>query len=236
MQLKTERFEMRLNSRTLEKVDAWRARQTDLPSRAEAIRRLMESGLSEMESKSLKFSDGEKLITLMLCELYKRHKIDGKIDPLFVEEALLGGHYWGLEWQFPGIFHGDEDNKATVDEVVGILDMWSFLEESYARLSKKDKDSVQKKAGHFGRQVVFPGFDGNKETEHLHIAKFLINKLDRFTQFKGRELNSHVPLIHVYRRMVQAFESMRPALNLGGRNWLNSGIITEILNARHDGI
>ena len=37
MQLKTERFEMRLDSRTLERVDAWRARQSDLPSRAEAV-------------------------------------------------------------------------------------------------------------------------------------------------------------------------------------------------------
>lgn len=236
MQLKTERFEMRLDSRTLERVDAWRACQTDLPSRAEAIRRLMESGLSEMEGKPLKFSDGEKLITLMLCELYKRHKIDGKIDPLFVEEVLLGGHYWGLEWQFPGIFHGDEDNKATVDEVVDILDMWSFLEESYAELSKKDKDSVQKEARHFGKHVIFPGFDGNKEAEHLHIAKFLINKLDRFTEFKGRDLNSHVPLIQVYRHMVRVFESMRTNLDFGGRNWLSAGAIIKILNAQHDGV
>ncbi len=111
----------------------------------------------------------------------------------------------GIGVQFPGIFHGDEDNKATVDEVVDILDMWSFLEESYTRLSKKDTNSVQKKAGHFGRQVVFTGFDGNKETEHLYIAKFLINKLDRFVEFKSRNLNSQVPLIDRYRLMVRGF-------------------------------
>ena len=227
MQLKTERFEMRLDSRTLKRLDAWRVRQTDLPSRAEAVRRLMESGLSE--SKPLKLSDGEKLITSMLCELYKHHKIDGNIDPLFVGEALLGGHYWGLEWKYTGIFHGHEDNSATVHEVVDVLDMWWFLEESYGRLSKKDKDSVQKKTRHFGRQVVFPGFDGNKETEHLHIAKFLINKLDRFTEFKDRDLNSHAPLIDRYRLMLRAFESMRP--NLGGGNWLSAGAIIMILNA-----
>ena len=229
MQLKTERFEMRLDSKTLERVDAWRARQTDLPSRAEAVRRLMESGLSEMERKPLKFSDGEKLITLMLCELYKRPKIDDKIDPLFVEEALLGGHYWGLEWQFPGIFHGDEDNKATVDEVVDILEAWWFLEQSYANLSKKDKDRVKKEAEPFGKRVVFPGFDGNYESKHLNIAHFLINELDRFVEFKGRDLNSHAPLIDSYRLMVRAFESMKP--NLGGGNWLSAGAIIKILNA-----
>lgn len=229
MQLKTERFEMRLDSKTLERVDAWRARQTDLPSRAEAVRRLMESGLSEMERKPLKFSDGEKLITLMLCELYKRPKIDDKIDPLFVEEALRGGHYWGLEWQFPGIFHGDEDNKATVDEVVDILEAWWFLEQSYANLSKKDKDRVKKEAEPFGKRVVFPGFDGNYESKHLNIAHFLINELDRFVEFKGRDLNSHAPLIDSYRLMVRAFESMKP--NLGGGNWLSAGAIIKILNA-----
>ena len=234
MQLKTERFEMRLDSRTLERVDAWRARQADLPSRAEAVRRLMESGLSEMESKPLKFSDGEKLITSMLCELYMHHKIDGNIDPFFVKEALLGGHYWGLEWKYTGIFHGHEDNSATVREVVDVLDMWSFLEESYGRLSKKDKDHVAKEARHFGKRVIFPGFDGNNETEHLLIAEFLINKLDRFTQFKDRDLNSHAPRIQGYRRMVQVFEPMRPNLGLG--NWLSAGAIIKILNARHDGI
>ena len=60
MQPKTERFEMRLDPGTLEKVDGWRSRQGDLPSRAEAVRRLMETGLTAEERKPLKFSDGEK--------------------------------------------------------------------------------------------------------------------------------------------------------------------------------
>ena len=235
MQLKTERFEMRLDSKTLERVDTWRARQTDLPSRAEAVRRLMESGLSEMESKPLKLSEGEKLITLMLCELYEHHKINGNIEPLFVKEALLGGHYWGLKWEYTGIFHGHEDNTTTVHEVVDVLDMWSFLEESHAVLSKKDKDYIAKEAAPFGKRIVFRGFDGNNEVEHLSIARFLIDKLDRFTQFKGRDLNSHTPRVRVYRRMVKAFEPMRP--NLGPGNLLGTGAIIKILNAqRNEGV
>ncbi|MCY3728964.1 MAG: YfbU family protein [Nitrospira sp.] len=232
MQLKTERFEMRLDSRTLERVDAWRVCQSDLPSRAEAIRRLMGSGLSEMERKPLKLSDGEKLITLMLCELYKPHKIEGDIDPLFVKEALLGGHYWGLKWEYPSIFHGHEDNSATVHEVVNVLDMWSFLEESYAVLSKKDKDHIAKEAEPFGKRIVFRGFDGNNETEHLLIARFLIDKLDRFTRFKGRDLNIHTPRIRGYQRMVKVFEPIRP--NLGPGNLLGAEAIIKILNAQRN--
>jgi metal-responsive CopG/Arc/MetJ family transcriptional regulator len=46
MTLKTERFEMRLETTMIERVDAWRRKQEDLPSRAEAFRRLIEMGLS----------------------------------------------------------------------------------------------------------------------------------------------------------------------------------------------
>ena len=46
MALKTERFEMRLETTMIERVDAWRRKQEDLPSRAEAFRRLIELGFS----------------------------------------------------------------------------------------------------------------------------------------------------------------------------------------------
>jgi hypothetical protein len=42
---KTERFEMRAPTRLLSSVDDWRRHQPDLPSRSEAIRRLIETGL-----------------------------------------------------------------------------------------------------------------------------------------------------------------------------------------------
>lgn len=233
MQQKTERFEMRLDPGTLEKVDDWRSRQADLPSRAEAVRRLMETGLAAAESKPLRFSDGEKLITLMLCEMYKHMKIDGGIDPSFIEDAFHGGHYWGLEWEYTGIFHGHEDSKKTVSEVADVLDMWWFIEQSYAKLSKRDVARVEKEAELFGKHVVFRGFDGNYEGEHLGVARFLIEKLDRFANFKGRDLNSHAPSIDRYRRMVRVFEPMRRGL-MGG-SLLGAGQIIELLNAgRHD--
>lgn len=233
MRQKTERFEMRFDPSTLERVDNWRSRQADLPSRAEAVRRLMETGLAAAESKPLRFSDGEKLITLMLCELYKHLKIDGEIDPSLIEAAFHGGHYWSLEWEYTGIFHGHEDSNKTVSEVADVLDMWWFVEQSYARLSEHDKARVEKEAEPFGKHVVFRGFDGNYEGEHLGVASFLINKLDRFADFKGRDLNSHMPSIDGYRRMVRAFEPMRRGL--GGGGLLGAGQIIELLNAqRHD--
>jgi metal-responsive CopG/Arc/MetJ family transcriptional regulator len=55
---KTERFDMRLDTSMLERVDAWRRKQEDLPPRGEAIRRLVEQSLgstsdtSQMDTKS----------------------------------------------------------------------------------------------------------------------------------------------------------------------------------------
>jgi hypothetical protein len=51
---KAERFEMRVTSAFLRAVDNWRRKQEDLPSRAEAIRRLVERGLSSKETSSAK--------------------------------------------------------------------------------------------------------------------------------------------------------------------------------------
>jgi len=42
---KTERFEMRLDEATIKRIDDWRRAQPDLPSRAEAIRRLVDQAL-----------------------------------------------------------------------------------------------------------------------------------------------------------------------------------------------
>jgi hypothetical protein len=46
MEEKTERFEMRVPASFLEMIDDWRRIQPDLPSRAAAIRRLVEIGLT----------------------------------------------------------------------------------------------------------------------------------------------------------------------------------------------
>jgi hypothetical protein len=41
----SERFELRVPADWLQKIDDWRRRQSDLPSRAEAIRRLVDEAL-----------------------------------------------------------------------------------------------------------------------------------------------------------------------------------------------
>jgi uncharacterized protein len=178
-------FQSRLGQSDLDELDAWRARQSDVPSRSEAVRRLMEPGLAadrKQDKREIRLGDGEKLIILMLCDLFKKLKLNSDIEPEFVEEVIYGGHYWALDWKYPGIFHGHEDSMAVLHETVNILDMWSFLEDGYSKLSKKEKDRVAAEAEPFGKHVVFRGFDGNGEAEYIGIARFLVEQLDRFTK------------------------------------------------------
>ena len=172
---KTEQFEMRLEQSTFDRVDAWRAKQFDVPSRADAVRRLIEAGLEAEIKPPVKINDGERLILMMLRDVAKTLKVKGEIDPDFVAEAVWGGQVFGGSTGNTAAFsHEHEDSRANVSEVVDILKMWSFLEGAYAKLSAGDKKRVEKEVGPFGKDVRFLGFDGNNETERLGIAQFLI--------------------------------------------------------------
>jgi uncharacterized protein len=228
MNTKSERFEMRLEPALLDHLDEWRESQGGHVSRAEAVRSLIDKGLEQ--AKQPKFSDGEKLITLMLCELLDQLKIKGEFDTSFISSAIHGGHYWALDWELQGVFHGHTDKRATVREVVDILDMWSFLEEAYEALDAAEQAAIEAGAGPLGKHVRFSGFDGNNESEHMGVARFLVEKMGRYQRFGGkRSLNSHSQSVDGYLRMFAVFEPIRAKL-VGRR--LAADEIVAILNAR----
>lgn len=47
---KTSTFQMRVDAEWLRKIDDWRRQQPELPSRAEAIRRLVDLGLGSVDA------------------------------------------------------------------------------------------------------------------------------------------------------------------------------------------
>lgn len=244
MATKTERFEMRMDEEILGRIDRWRAEQSGLPSRAEASRRLIELGLTSTATgtsdKTVRFSDGERVLILMMRDVYKRLKglndeysdIDdafGEIDADFLAEVIYGGHYWAPKWDMQGLFHGEEDDPEDVHFVVDVLSMWSFLERAYHRLDDAAKARIEEEAKPFGRAVRFDGFDGNNESSLMAIAEFLINKMGRFEEFQGRELNSHFPSVDVHKRMLAVFKPIKRSLF--GRD-LSVNEIVRILKAR----
>ena len=210
--MKTERFEMRLDEMTSNRIDLWKNSQRDNPSRAEAVRRLLDVGLSVAQPDEIYPSNSEKLMMYMLCEMMKKNGKDYEIDPDFIQNVIVGGHYWALGWQMQGIFHNYVDAPASVREVVDILDMWSFIEEAFEDLSAKEKKELEESKDHSAPS--FLGFDGNNETEHMGIARFMIDHLGRFERFKNHKmgLNSHMPVLGRYLAMFRKFEPIRAKL------------------------
>ena len=227
--MKTERFEMRLDRETVDRVDRWRGDQNDVPSRAEAVRRLVNRALISSGEDEVRVSGGEKLILMLLHNLFEAQGINGTKDPQFVLEAVTQGHYWALEWEYPGLFEGKPDSPLVVREVLDVLEMWRHIEWGYAKLGDEERARIEAEAEPFGKNVSFPGFDGNEETEHFSIARFLVEKLDRFAELEGRDLNSHMPCMDAYRRMLDAFASMKGTV-IGGH--LGADQITDLVKAQ----
>lgn len=160
----------------------------------------------------MKITDGEKLILLMLSELYDHLGIEGEIDPEFLRSAIFSDNLWSIPWKYTGIPFEEQETPEIVKEVLDILDMWSFIESSYGRLSDEEKQQLAEQAAPFGKDPRFRGFDGNNESSYMGTASFIVNDLDRFQEFQGRDMNAHMPSLDAYRRMLAAFQPIRAQL------------------------
>jgi uncharacterized protein YfbU (UPF0304 family) len=163
----------------------------------------------------MKLTNPEKLILVMLADIYDKLDIQNSngIDTKLITDSIYSDNTWALSWELSGIVGDSPDSTPPeVNEVVDVLDMWDFIEETYASFNDTEKKKIEVEAEPFGKHVQFTGFDGNHETTQLSIAKFLIEKMDRFSRFKGRDLNSHCRSIDAYRRMLAAFEPIRTSL------------------------
>lgn len=226
----SERFEMRLDEDLVRRLDQWRAERTGVPSRSEAARALIEIGLVRSDTGNAQISDGERLILAMLADIHKSMKVKGDSNVDLIMNSIYGGHLWALKWELTGLLHDHIDDRRSVSEVVDVLDMWSFMESAYEKFNAAAKKRIKVEGGPLGDPVRFSGFDGNNESEHLSIARFLIHDLERFQSFKGRELNSHCPVLSRYRAMVRKFAEMRPSLGLGRE--LSADQVIDLLNTR----
>jgi uncharacterized protein YfbU (UPF0304 family) len=177
----------------------------------------------------MKLTDGEKLILLMLAEMYEKLQIDGETKPDFLRSAIFNDHLWAIRWKYSGIPFEPTDDPPVVREVVDILDMWTFIEYAYSNLDKEQRQKLALDAAPFGENPRFSGFDGNHESEHMSVAMFLVNQLDRFQEFKGRNFNCHHRSLDTHRRMLAAFEPLRSSL---ADSSLSVEQLTKILKGR----
>ena len=92
----------------------------------------------------------------------------------------------------------DEMPQQECCYVLDVLEMYWGLQQSYSQL--KDKDGIE------SHDIVFPGFDGNNETEYMAFTRFL-RKDGRFEALQAtRDFNSHFPTRHKYVAMLEVWE------------------------------
>jgi uncharacterized protein YfbU (UPF0304 family) len=174
----------------------------------------------------MKLSEGEKLILVMLCDIYKALNLKGEIDLDALRSSIRGGKE--LDPEANGTSHNGHDREKVAAEVGEILAMWSAIEKGYKHLSVEEKREVEAGAGPLGRGVRFSGFDDDAEGEYRETANVLIETMGQFERFQGRNLSAHMPALEGYRRMLRLFGPMRP---MAGDSRLGTQQIIALANA-----
>ena len=153
----------------------------------------------------MEFSKQQKLIITLLTDIHSALGIKNSVDPLLVQRLVNSDRGWALEWAYPGIFESAEETPEHVKFVADVLEMWEYLEEAVEALDENGRARLAQLSPHFGKNVVFQGFDGNNETELMATARILVNDLGRWSRFDGRDFNSHFPSEDGYRRMLEKY-------------------------------
>ena len=173
----------------------------------------------------MELRDADKLMILMLSDIVRRLEIDDSVDPDLVQQAILGGHHWALDWQYD-FLQAEPVKNDVVQSVVNTLDMWFFLELGYDHLSDADRAAVNDALPMHRGGPRFAGWDGNSETQYMSVARLLIQNMGRFEHFAGRELNSHLPSVDRYEAMYARFAPIRARI---GENELTGAQIVEVI-------
>lgn len=153
----------------------------------------------------LNFTKEQRLMLLMICDLYKKPE-NREFDADLIAKAIVGGHDWAIDWKYGAIFPEEPDSERDVSFVGDVLDMWKFIENGYSKLKAADQSN-------FGKNPKFVGFDGNNETNLMGIAQMMVDNLGRFDHFKGRSMNSHSHKAARYQRMLGKWPDIRARLH-----------------------
>jgi hypothetical protein len=110
---------------------------------------------------------------------------------------------YGYEINYKDLFLGADcsldSNKSLF--VIKVLNMYDRIAEA-----TEDKDATPPKdADYF---ASFHGFDGNGESEYIGYARFLIHKEGKFQRFRNLDLNSHLPSVAKYKKMLSIFDNL----------------------------
>ena len=176
------------------------------------------------------FSNEQKLIIALLTEIHSKLAIEDGLDAAFVQEMVSSGHSWALHWKYPGLFLDPIETPQTVKRVADVLDMWEVIERTISGLSTVERSEADSLITYSDLDSTrFPGYSGNTEDEYS-IVHVLVEDLERWSSFSGRNFNAHMPMVDVYDRMLDAYQRINPLESFSPT--LTTQDLAEVLNQR----
>jgi uncharacterized protein YfbU (UPF0304 family) len=167
-----------------------------------------------------------RLILLNQYEILKHLDPDNAEDYDQKQEILRSGYQLFYSELDGSIAEGDGLTPEECRFVLDVLDVYGLLTD-YRR--KNPGDTAV--ATH--RWAIFPGFDGNNETELMGFARFLIVKQGKFAYVDvSKGFNSHMPTVDKYRKMVAMYRAKIAGHGLGAGGGLTGADYLAILNAQ----
>lgn len=153
--------------------------------------------LRDRISDPRKMTFWDRALMVRMLQMYAKIMNDTGLDTQI--EAFRSGYTREYTRHFQDI-----DPKELAPEVVQfVLDVFDCYEDLQDTADSLNDEALTK-------QVRFPGYDGNNESEYLGYAAFLV-KTERYAYIKrtGSGFNSHVPTLPTYRRMLQKWNDIR---------------------------
>ena len=146
--------------------------------------------------RNLKLTDSERFILANQYDILALLNKDENYS--LMAETLRDGHVWLYQEYFDTLSENLSDHKS--DHVLSILGIYGDIKCSFDQLV--DKSGIKESS------LIFPGFDGNNESELLSFAQAL-RKHNRFSITLGDTAkNSHMPTTEMYERMIQKWDEL----------------------------
>lgn len=151
--------------------------------------------------------------------LAKLHADEEYVSKDYLNKYEILSH--GFTGEYDDIFevHTEEIPYETCEETNEILNMYRRINNAIASLTEEDKKQLDL------QKIEFKGFDANNDP-HYFYAKFMIENLEKWQEYKEKYLNSHsqIPLIN-YRRMLKIQNQL-----LKDKHDLNKDDLGQIIN------
>ena len=146
------------------------------------------------------FSNAERLAILVTASCRPDLK-DKFVDVSKVAKLVASGDEWAIRWEYEFLEEEAHPLDPIVEETRNIFDMFLHLQLT--------DPNVLASAGLTAADIAFSGFDGNND-QHYHIAKVLVDDLERYDNLPGATTNSHTKgSLPQYRNLLQKYLTVK---------------------------